>query len=155
LLRIWLVASGLFIAGFVFVFVPEIRSEFKSAALQEHVRMLVPVPCSSEAIRGAAGVDYETDREDQHGPWETYGGKSVPLCWYQVPKFRSFYPQYKDLTDDDLLKRSQEKVGIKTSESATPWRMVAWVASLAIGVPLAALIVGAALFWAVIGFRRQ
>jgi len=52
----------------------------------------VPVLCKE--ARGKDGEDY-----DASGPWNDY--RAEKLCWYEEPKFRRLYPEYKDLTEDD------------------------------------------------------
>jgi hypothetical protein len=155
LLRMWLVVSGLFIAGVFVHFASEIRNDFVSTALREHMRSsgaLVPVPCGN--ARGAAGADYETGLPEQRWPWESYGADPMPLCWYRLPRFHALYAEYSDLTDDVLTKRLYDKADFKMTETA-PWRTVAWVSGLAVGAPLAVLAVVAALYWAIMGFRRD
>jgi hypothetical protein len=76
------------------------------------------------------------------------------VCWYAAPKFRELYPEYKDLSEAELTKRLHEKVGIPLKQ-AHPWRSLAGAIGLVFGIPLAVLLLGAALSWALAGFRQE
>jgi len=97
------------------------------------------VACSD--ARGKAGTDYEVfdDRSKTN------------KCWYQVPKLRTLFPEYKDLTDDQLSDRLYQKAGIQTTP-VSPWALVMRAVSIAIGIPLIVLAVGSALGWSLAGF---
>ena len=92
--RLWLVFSAFFVVVTANAFFGDVKSLFEKAAVES----LVPMQCSD--ARGKIG-DYEV---------KGYGGKN--FCWYKVQEFKVLYPEYKDLTDDQLSHRLYEKVGI-------------------------------------------
>ncbi len=141
--RLWLVFSILFVIGTAAVFFRDVKSEFEKAALTAYVNansiLMVPVACSD--ARGKAGTDYEVFDDPS----------KTSKCWYQVPKLRVLFPEYKDLTDEQLSDRLYQKAGIQITP-ASPRSLVARAVSIAIGVPLIVLAVGSALGWSVAGF---
>jgi hypothetical protein len=60
----------------------------------------------------------------------------------KLPK--GFVPDKPLLTDYDVF-----------APDPNPWASVAWVAGIAVGIPLAALILGASLVWAFSGFAAR
>lgn len=135
----WLVFAILFVIGTAAVFYKDVRSEFEKAAMTWPGHLLVPVACSNTS--GNAGTDYEV-----------FDDPSTPIkCWYQVPKLRALFPEYKDLTDDQLSGRLYEQAGIQRTP-VSPWALLKRAVSIAIGVPLVVLAVGTALGWSLAGF---
>jgi hypothetical protein len=59
-------------------------------------------------------------------------------CWYTMSKFRPLYPEYNNLSDYELIRMLY---GIRVR----PWATLGIWASIAVGIPLAALIIGASL----------
>jgi hypothetical protein len=141
--RLWLLLSALFVIATAVVSFPDVKSEFKNAALEAFIIWDVPVVCSD--ARGRIGDDY-----DEH----EYLGKNY--CWYAPKKFKVLYPEseYKDLTDEQLSDRLYEKAGYPVTH-ASPWTLVLKVVSIAIGVPLIVLAVGSALGWSIAGFSSE
>jgi hypothetical protein len=101
----------------------------------------IPVNCND--ARGKIGDDYDS-RND--------GGKNN--CWYALGKFRVLYPEYRDLTDDQISDRLYEKAGMPLTHPS-PWILLLKTLSIAIGVPLIVLAVGSALGWAFDGFSKE
>ena len=138
--RLWLVLSILFVLGTAAVFYRDVRSGLEIAVTTWPGHFLVPVPCSG--ARGKAGTDYEV-----------FDDPSTPIkCWYQIPKFRALFPEYKDLTDDQLSDRLYQKAGIQKTPRTSPWTLIMRAVSLAIGVPLIVLAAGSALGRSFVGF---
>jgi hypothetical protein len=159
--RLWLVFSVLFVIATAVVFFPDVKSEFEKAAEWSPPPgewspppgdLLVPVECSAD-LRGKSGDDYEvlnySDGRDR--------------CWYEFPKFRVLYSEYKGLTDDELSDRLYKKAGIPTTTPrlykkatpATPWTSVLKAVGIAIGVPLIVLALGSAIGWSFAGFSGE
>ena len=40
------------------------------------------------------------------GPWNSFVAK--PLCWYEEPKFRTFFAEYRDVGTEVLSRRLTE-----------------------------------------------
>jgi len=131
LFRLWVVASLLFLIWLGWLSYDEIRSEFKYASLG------LPADCGK--ARGSSGKDYEED-----------GG----LCWYDQSKFRKLFPEYKDLSDEDLSDKLYAGTGLP-HRPARPWAKLLGTLGFATGVPLAALALGWSLIWALSGFCRS
>lgn len=142
LFRLWVIMSIVFVVVQFWISAPRIRDEFRRAALdkqtEETTTLIVPVNCSE--ARGTVGTDYD---------------KHPPLCWYQMSKFRSLYPEYSDLGEDDLAAKLYKNAGLAFEQPRTPWALVGQVSAFAIGVPLAVLVVGTGLVWAFAGFTRD
>jgi hypothetical protein len=68
--------------------------------------------------------------------------------------FRRLYPEYKDIADKVLSEKLYEKAG-QPLKHVHPWESVAKAAGIALGVPLAALVLGRSLLWAFSGFRSS
>lgn len=143
--RLWVILSVLFVIGVAAASYSDIRTEFRDAntdwvaiAAKYGGYELLPVDCSKAT--GVLGSDY-TRNDDG-------------LCWYPYDKFRSLYPEYKDLSEHELSKRLYARAGKPVIE-LHPWRTVAKTAGIAIGVPLGALALGWSLFWAFAGFKSQ
>ena len=150
LLRLWLVASVLFIIVAGVSVRPEVAAEFDAARRWAPFSgaRLVPITCG--AARGSLGVDYQTALD-----LEQRTRKPVEVCWYPIPKFRVLYPEYNDLSDDDLTSQTYAKMEVSPWQPPTPWTFVAKTAAIVIGIPVAVLIVGAAIFWAFAGFHSN
>jgi hypothetical protein len=137
--RLWIVFAVLFVIAVGVESSGGIREEFNKASLTKEMTgftPLVPVDCSK--ARGYVSSDYE---------------KRDGRCWYEIPKFRALHAEYKDLNDYDLSERLYKKAGIPL-KPIRPWTKVTEAAGLAVGVPLAVLMLGWSLIWAFSGFRR-
>jgi hypothetical protein len=113
---------------------PESAAEKELQA--QHFIPDVPVNCND--ARGKIDDDYYT-----------YGGDKN--CWYHPAKFRTLYPEYKDLPDDQLYDRLYAKAEIPLPHPS-PWTLVLKTLSIAIGVPLIVLALGSAIGWSFAGF---
>lgn len=143
--RLWVVLSVLFVIGVAAVSYSDMHTEFRNADTDWNAEFakyggysLLPADC--EKARGTLGTDY-THNDDG-------------LCWYEFSKFRLLYPEYKDVSDQELSKKVYAKAG-KPLVEFHPWIKVAKTAGIAIIVPLAFLVLGYALFWALAGFKSQ
>ena len=149
LFRLWIVGTVLFVIAVAFVSYGEIKAQFDATALQSWAEandaLLVPQFC--DQARGVAGTDYSTQQE-RH-PADPY----AKPCWYAISKFRPLYPEYNNLSDEELSR--------KLYDYADPWfRHVPWAtletwAGIAFGIPLAVLVLGASLVWALSGFAAK
>ncbi|PST19506.1 hypothetical protein C7U61_13450 [Rhizobium sp. JAB6] len=153
LFRLWLVLSVIF-AGLVFLITwSSMRAEFDRAALTKYVAnanapVVVPVMCGE--ARGTANVDYTTEKRlAKPNPYD--------ICWYDIPKYRTFYPEDSALSDTDLSDRLhwQMNIPINHLKPPHPWNNLARIVSLAFGFPLAVLLLGWWFMWAFSGFSRK
>jgi hypothetical protein len=143
--RLWVVLSVLFVIGVAVVSYSDIRIEFREAytdwnavATKLGGTNLVPADC--DKARGMLETEYTRDADG--------------VCWYEFSKFRSLYPEYKDVSNKELDRRLYEKAG-KPLVEFHPWIKVAKTAGIAIGVPLGFLGLGWSLFWAFAGFKSN
>lgn len=146
-LRLWVIFSALFVLGVSVSSYRTIREEFTAAtrprdsfaiiAKKFGGEMLLPIDCLE--ARGDTTTDYSVDNGH---------------CWYTVGKFRELYPEYKDLADVDLSDRLYAKAGIPLTYRR-PRTKVIETAGVALGVPLAAFVLGWSLTWVLAGFRGQ
>jgi hypothetical protein len=71
-----------------------------------------------------------------------------------MPKFRQLYPEYSGLSDNDLVRKLYPDHGIDMP-IPNPWETLGMWASIAVGIPLVVLILGASLVWAFSGFAAK
>jgi hypothetical protein len=139
LFRLWIIFACLFVFAVGIASTRGIREEFSKASTAKKWgwALVVPVDCSQ--ARGEVGSDYSKEKDG--------------LCWYEMPKFRAQYPEYKDLNDDQLSDRLYGQAGIPVTP-IRPWTKVTQAAGIALGVPVGILILGWSLMWALSGFRH-
>jgi hypothetical protein len=146
--RIWVVGSAFYVLAVGALFFGDIEKEFKDAALSQEWEgtgtLLVPVMCKE--ARGKDKEDY-----DSGGPWNKY--RDEPICSYKETDFRRLFPEYNDLSSQDLAVKTYRNIGAEI-RMARPWQELLTASGIAFGVPLAVLFVGASLGWAFRGFRE-
>jgi hypothetical protein len=137
--RLWVIFTALFIIATAALSFNDIRIAFLWSHPPDVAgwRALLPVVC--DQARGLAGNDYSS---------------SDGLCWYESPKFRALYPEYHDLSEQELDKRLYAEAGRPLKEMR-PWTLVAERAAIAVGGPVVVLVLGWSLFWAFSGFTRD
>jgi hypothetical protein len=142
LFRLWIVGTVLFVIAIAFISYSEIKAQFDAATGNAAVwpgEIAVPVLCAD--ARGVADADYIIEANDN--------------CWYAMSKFRPLYPEYNDLSDKELTRKLYSNRGITAaSDLLNPWATLGTWASIAVGIPLAVLALGASLVWALSGFAR-
>jgi hypothetical protein len=97
LFRLWIVGSVLFVIAVAVVRYREIKEQFENTGLQ-HLpgEILVPQRCSE--ARGVVGTDYMRVQE----PWIWW---EVEDCWYDLSKFRPLYSEFKNVSDEELIRK--------------------------------------------------
>jgi hypothetical protein len=143
LFRLWIVGAALFVIAVGAISYSDIKAQFVAVVPSpppQRYEILVPQLCKD--ARGDAGTDYTTRKGQNPGPWDT---DPYQDCWYTMSKFRPLYPEYNNLSDAELIRMLY---GIRVR----PWATLGLWASIAVGVPLALLILGASLVWAFSGF---
>lgn len=149
LIRCWVLfaaSSILFTAFFTF---EDIRSEFRKLSFkQEMAEDTLLIPVAKEHVRG---TPEDCRADDPSNPFNDL----IP-CWYELPRFRELFPEYRDLSENDLVEKTYAKAGVKRTPSLgwppRPWEALLEAAAFALGVPLSVLLAGAALYWAIAGF---
>jgi hypothetical protein len=137
--RLWVLGSALFVIAMAISNYAEIKHQFDLGNFEPDV----PVLCSD--ARGVEGTDFSSNP-----PWEE--GKDS--CWYTLSKFRPLYPEYKDLSDEDLIFELYKKRGFSSIQHLTnPWMTLLTDIGIAFGVPLIVLILGTTLAWVLSGFK--
>ncbi len=142
LFRLWVVFACLFVVGIGVASRYSISREFEKAGEMKSQRAniirsgVLRVPCS---VPGHMAFDFSE--------------KADGFCGFNIRKFRTQHPQYRDLNDDQLLDRLCEQAHINIKSPFHPRRRVTKVAAIAVGVPGAMLILGLALLWAYSDFR--
>lgn len=142
--RCWIVFSLAVALLTAVVTYHSVSSEFRKAALIREMERtsIALIPIVKGNARGDT-KDYNCDGDDPANSFNT--------CWYQIPKFRELFPEYRDLTDDDLLEKTYRKMG-QPRTPARPWSALVEALAFGLGMPLAVLIVGGSLYWAIAGF---
>jgi hypothetical protein len=148
LFRLWIVGSVMFVIAVAVISYGEIKNQFNAVAPPpppQGSEILVPQLCGE--ARGVAGVDYSTKR----GPPNVFDKFDNPnrydKCWYAMSKFRPLYPEYNNLSDYELIQ--------KLYAVPNPWATLGVWTIIAVGIPLAALVIGASLAWAFSGFAAK
>ena len=145
LFRLWIVGTVLFVLAVAFVSYNEIKRQFDETAVQHwaeaNSELYVPQLCGD--ARGVAGVDY-TER-----------GQRETTCWYAMSKFRSLYPEYKDVSEKELSRKLYADLDIPIRDLPNPWATLGMWSAIAFGIPLAVLVLGASLVWAFSGFAAK
>jgi hypothetical protein len=149
LFRLWIVGSALFVLAVAFVSYSEIKKQFDTP------EQFVPVLCGE--VRGEESTDYAVKNKRKPGPWDSYTERNPSdTCWYGMSKFRTYYPEYNGLQDQELIRKRHEALGTLTFDDLipvpTPWASLARAAGIAFGIPLAVLALGSSLMWALSGF---
>ena len=133
----WIVGSVLFVIAVAFISYGGIKAEFASDAAIWPDEILVPVLCAN--ARGVAEADYI---------------KRGDYCWYAMSIVRRLYPEYKDLSDNVLMRKAYAVRGIAVP-TPNPWATLGMWVAVALGIPLAVLIIGSSLVWAFSGFAAK
>ena len=152
LLRLWIVGSALFVIAVAFISYSEIKNQL------DRSEPFVPMLCGE--ARGKAGTDYAVKDKRKPDQWDMFRERnSSDTCWYGMSKFRTSYPEYKGLQDQELIQKLHEAFGTLTFDDLipvpNPWATLGWWASIAFGIPLVALALGASLVWAFSGFAAK
>jgi hypothetical protein len=151
LFRLWIVGTGLFVLAIAFVSYSEIKREFNAVGLSQF--LLLPQLCGD--ARGVAGKDYTTKAGQSPGPWDTYTKPNFfDNCWYEMSKFRPLYPEYNDVSDNELRRKLYADHGVEV-QNPNPWATLGVWAGIAFGIPLVVLVLGASLVWAFSGFATK
>lgn len=174
--RFWVIGSALFVVAVAAINYGDIKAQFEASAFKkvwEQDELAVPIRCKN--ARGTAGTDFQLGLFDDLIPAtrrETRPVNPSDYCWYAISKFRLLYPEFKNLSDKGLaskryvdlpppppgfvVERSRDDELIDAEgENADPhpWLLLLRLATIAFGIPLIVLILGACLAWALSGFR--
>ena len=141
--RLWVLGSALFVIAMAISNYAEIKHQFDLWNANETISWDVPVLCSD--ARGVEGKDFLLN-----APWSEEGKGS---CWYTLSKFRPLYPEYNDLSDEDLTLKLYKKRGISIQQPTNPWMTLLTDIGIAFGIPLIVLILGTTMAWVLSGFK--
>lgn len=161
LFRLWILGSAMFAGGIAVLNYSDIISRFNDAALTKALveetdksNVYLPVLCGQ--ARGEAGVDYTTGEHSSPGPWDKYANPNAfDTCWFTAKRYRALYPEVQGKSLEELAQTLYRENGRPLRDVRDPWHTLAEVASVAVGVPLAVLALGAAFGWALSGFSGQ
>lgn len=138
LFRLWVIFLIIF-SGITLLFsINSITQEFSTRTHIEKGQLMVPINCA--LARGSLPNDYIDNLEGN-------------FCWYSLSKFRLLYPEYNDLNDEELTNKLYAKADIKVT-SPKPWITLLKTLAFGFGIPIALLILGRLLIWAISGFRE-
>lgn len=175
LFRTWLVLSAIFIVGtFTFTF-EQIFNEFKNKYSPwkppSDAVVLVPTDC-----RGARGVKSELDTaqlnalNNAKGRLATSENKAPEAaiqnydyvksredshCWYELPKFRALFPEYKEFGDKELSGMLYAKAFDRPVPEFSPWSLLFNTLLFSISIPIGLLALGWSALWAIAGFKTS
>jgi hypothetical protein len=141
--RLWIVASALYVIVVTAINFSDIKTSVVNFYHTDWTSLVgaryVPVRCTE--AQGVMGRDFTLRAEDFN------------ICWYDLPKFRSRHPEYTNQSDAEL--EAKLYAAVERSVPPYPWpTLLNWIA-IVLGIPLDALIVGAAIGWACSGFKSR
>jgi hypothetical protein len=140
--RIWIVLAAVFVVAVAISAFEPISKAFTST-------QFLPVSCTE--ARGSPGVDYAYSPREP-GPWDSFISTTIDTCWYSLETIRKLYPEYAELSNRALKEGLLKKGGISPPE---PWLVLGVFALIAVLPPIVLLLLGAAVGWALIGFRKS
>jgi hypothetical protein len=149
LFRLWVVGATLFVITVLAISYDEFAKP----------PFFVPVRCGE--ARGKLGTDYAIKEKGKPSSQDHAKPNFFETCWYSLSKFRTFYPEYNDLEDGDLIRKLHANLDLRTFDDLIaervpqPWTTIGVWAIIAFGIPLAVLLLGASLVWAFSGFSAK
>jgi hypothetical protein len=144
LFRIWVVLSILYIIVLTLFAIDYASREFEQQAevnniLTGKISKGMPVDC--------------TKAKEFPQWWAQFPHADDGLCWASLPEARKIHPELTDPSDlafaETLYAGANKHLWVPT-----PWWTVASFVGWAIGLPLAVLAIGSAIYWALAGFAR-
>ena len=158
LFRLWAIFTVVF-AGIVLVISADsLHREFKKvyspSPWKDLAVLLVPTDCNTARGKKPTAEEFLDPPATFPKNADYTTEKDNPYCWYELPKFRTLYPEYKDLSDDELSDKLYAKAGLPT-EHPHPWSLLGNTLLFALGPPILLLVFGRALLWAISGFRTS
>ena len=142
--RLWIVGSALYVIVVAAINFSEIKTSVVDLYSTEWMSLdggRFPTRCSE--ARGVMGNDF------------TRRAEFPDICWYDLAKFRGRYPEYANQSDTELKAKLYAAVDkpLPATRPTYPWTtLLNWI-GIVVGIPLDALMLGAAIGWACSGFR--
>jgi hypothetical protein len=133
--RLWIIGTALFVISVSFLGYRDVQEEFDELAILRELKGETVVPVLCGEARGIAGEDYTNNQE---------------VCWYAISRFRVLYPEHNEQSDEALARKlyAARGVDLHFPPPPKPWTTMGFWASIAIGIPLMALVLAACLVWA-------
>lgn len=150
LFRLWVVLTVLWVAGVILVGWNNITDDPAWGGQPWLASPIASFPVLCSEARGAAGVDYVAKVANE--PWNQYRDNRQ-ACWYDAAKFRQMWPEFKDLSDNDVLDRLYTDLGWYHS-SFDPLHNTKIVLMKALIPPAVIFVIGGLFVWAFAGFAR-
>jgi hypothetical protein len=150
LIRLWIAGTALFVIAVASMSYSHLKQEFDAVAVRDRVdHMGIVLPQLCRDARGVPGLDYSTQKGREPGHWDVARSvKASEKCWYASARFRQLYPEFDKLSNKDLMQKLYTDVGEPISNLRNPWAALWTTASIAFGIPLLLLGLGAFLLWA-------
>jgi hypothetical protein len=158
LFRVWLVLSITFITCVIVIGFDGLKKDIEHIRLEWELHKydnIIPVLCGK--ARGKAGVDYTTKANQAPGPWDNYATPNpFDICYYMsLPSFRAVFPEYNDMKDDVLIRRTYADAGTPLKDLPNPYINIIVFILYNLSVPFIFLILGTSLIWAASGFKSD
>jgi hypothetical protein len=152
-LRLWLAFAVLWVGIVVANEWHDIHDAFAKARERRQWNgvgeTMMPVDC--KLARGKEGSDYSLE---ENGPWIQYRpDPTFHICWYSATRLRGLYPEYVDLSDDEVSDQLYSKANLPYTPTLRPWRELGIAFGAAFGVPLILFALGTIIRWIIRGFR--
>jgi len=155
LFRLWVCFAVIFAAIILFISYDDIKNVFSKTLPYHDYQTLLPVDCSqARGNKPSTEKSLDGKSDDKADYFQLDNGQDKEHCFYTIPKFRPLYPEYKDLSDEELVERTYDKIGVKT-DHFVPWEKLFHVLRFAFGIPLIILALGRSLFWVASGFKSK
>lgn len=75
-------------------------------------------------------------------------------CLYEEPKLRKLFPEYADISTDDLIETLYKPSQLTMPKIYRPWRKLGEIVKVALLPPAVAFVLGALFLWALRGFKK-
>jgi hypothetical protein len=153
LFRFWLLFSALTIFVTMASSYERVREEFRvqSASKADWSAFLLLLPIDCRQARGKEGEDF---KKEDDGPWRQYRkNPELRLCWFEEPKLRQLYPEYKDIPEKELSQRLYESAELPI-KVGRPWGVIIELIGMVVGICGSVFAIGYGLLWALSGFKK-
>jgi hypothetical protein len=150
LFRLWVVLTLLWVVGVAFVGGGNITSDTAWGGQPWLADPIAAFPVLCSDYRGKQGADFQVKRAFE--PWNEYRQPSQ-ACWYDAAKFRQLWPEYKDLSDNEVMDKLYTRLDWYHA-SFDPLYNTKVVLMKALIPPAVIFVIGFLFVWAFSGFAR-
>ncbi|NEI11057.1 hypothetical protein GR220_03490 [Rhizobium leguminosarum] len=150
LFRLWVALSLLWVIGVGVVEWSNVTSDQAWGGQPWLADPIAAFPVLCSEARGTSGVDYQVKAAFE--PWNQYRDNKQ-ACWYDAAKFRQTWPEYKDLSDNEVIDKLYDSLDWY-HPSLDPLYNTKIVLMKAFIPPVVIFLIVSLFVWAFAGFAR-